>query len=290
MLIDSVAYKDHIWSIREKHGGGLERDNVLLHFVALLVEEGGEIEWPEEILKRREWNCERKQPLESTEGLVYSLSGPGVRKKRLVEAEARLGIRGLEFGGVKRRVALRPELRLSIKKSTSMEAMVGGTPRNNHEMSIESPCSDDDEREDAHIDSLRLALAAMSHHSPPAPSRTSTNNFALASAIAPTPDSARDKASWEPISALDQQQEELDRQRSREESRGEEWGTDSEGSNGSEDIDDETNGGKRREEEIEEARKLAGNGERVKKKERTSSEKEKEKTSIAESFPGRSFF
>jgi hypothetical protein len=185
---------------------------------------------------------------------------------------------------------LRPELK---SRTGSMEAVVGGTPTKNYADAIEfdRPLSEGDEKEDVHVDALRIALGAMSYQSPIIPPRTSSRDFAIETVtdsvreLVPKP--LRDLASWEPISTADQQQEALDRQRSGEESREEEWGTDSEGT-GSENGNEETHP-RLNEEEIKEARKLMEHA-KAEKQERAATKKEKEKTSIAESFPGRSFF
>jgi hypothetical protein len=289
MLIDSAAYKEHIYTIRRRYEDSVsEEKNVLKYFVALLVEDGGEMEWPEDIRKQREWNAERKKELESEVGLVFSRSGPGVRKQKLLEAEARLGLESVSEEAPESRVLLRPELRIRRGRSGSMEAMVGDKSQTRESEVLDSPCSDADERDEAHFDSLRAALAAVSHGPPllAAPSGTTIHDFATATATDPFRDPARLTTNWAPISPTDQQYEELERQRSREESRDDGWGTDSEEESEPSDSGNEASAGAK-EEDNSGAEMAVGQGEKAKME---GGKVKEEKTSIAVSFPGRSFF
>lgn len=310
-------YKEHIRSLRLKHAAdGYERENPLTYLIAFLTEEGGEIQWPERVMKKRDENTERfalarELREEDGKGLVYSISGPSMRMKRLADAQAKYGFKDFEERNRRlwKRTSLRPELKVKRGRTTSMAVNVGGTSGDYTDFEdvgltdrvlaeFDGSFSEAGNRNSAHVDALRFSFGNSSYIHPSGLSPPP--GLPLPPGLSPSPTlplhpptipiSAKKRENWEPISIEDQHHENHGRQRPTSiNSKEEGWGTDSEGIDSEDGMgnDDE----KLSEEEIKEARRIVDEA-KAKKKERNAAkkEREKDKTSIAVSFPGRSFF
>lgn len=223
MLLDSPTHKLYLEDLRKKHMHPSDRDNCLEFFILnLLASEGGEVGWSQQIVRQRKQNVEhgvrcREEREEDGRGVLYSISGPAVRRRKLGEAEEKLGIRGvhLDLNGDGRRLfkrtSLRPELRVRRGRTESMAVTVGGTPERDYStldtiglghlsakqlagFGLDSPLSEASERDDAHVDALRFALGAgLSHlhqhqqYQPESPARTAIQDFATASTSSSQP-------------------------------------------------------------------------------------------------------
>lgn len=321
MLLDSPNHKLYLEDLHQRHADPSEREFLLKFFIVnMLAREGGEIDWSQSTIQQRERNVEhanfcRERREEDGRGVLYSVSGPAVRKKKLQEAEERFRFGELGGGSARlwKRTSLRPELRVRRARTTSMAVTVGGTPTRDYStlddvglgglsaeqlggFGLDSPLSEASDRDDAHVDALRFALGpGLSQFDT---DRFSTRDFATGTTPSskpqkeiPSKDPRRQTKTWEPISTTDHYQETLDHQNPLRHSADEKWGSNSDDSGSEDEMTDARE--RLSEAEIEEARRIIEEAKAKKKKKnevKEELEKGKDKTSIEKSFPGRSFF
>ncbi|QDS71750.1 hypothetical protein FKW77_009011 [Venturia effusa] len=191
MLLNSPNHKLYLEDVRRKHADPSEKNNALEFFVVQFLGKGkGEVvEWSPEIVRKRGELVEhgvrcREGREEDGRAALYSVSGPAVRRRKLEEAEGRLGGSRVKEGGDKvlfEKTSLRKELRSRRGRSEDMAVMVGGTSTTRDYSTLddiglgnlsasqlagfglESPLSEASDKDDAHVDALRFALGGLSH-------------------------------------------------------------------------------------------------------------------------------
>lgn len=353
MFFDSPAYKTYRDDLQRKHGDPYERDNCLEFFFGYVLAAVVNWTWSEPILRKRYQLIEhgircREGREEDGRGALYSISGPAVRRRKLGEAEEKFGVRGVHLafrgngdgdGECERRfdsISSRPELRMRRGRTESMTVTVGGTPERDYStlddvglgnlsaerlagLGLDSPLSEASERDDAHVEALRFALAGLSHlhhqgqQHAQTPAKSSPQDLATTSTPSKkektsVPSTSRNQRrqtkNWTPIQPTIPHHESLNytqhHQKPRRDSRGDQ--RDSFGDDGSDDSTCDADMQDTRErlskEEKEEARRIVDDAKAKRKERKTGTmagielerRREKDKTGVEKSFPGRSFF